>query len=70
MGDEKRGPGRPRRKHYNLRTCREELIEMFPQSEYQRMRVLNLIERIAGYWFEAAGGDAEEFDEWFNRVTK
>ena len=70
MGEGKGLPGRPRRKHYNLRTCREELVELIPESEARRMRVLNLIERIAGYWFEAAGGDAEEFEEWFNRVTK
>ena len=26
MGEGKGLPGRPRRKHYNLRTCREELV--------------------------------------------
>jgi len=70
MGEEKRGPGRPRRKHYNLRTCRDELRELIPGSECQRMRLLNLIERAAGYWFEAAGGEISEFEEWFNRSTK
>lgn len=69
MGEEKKA-GRPRRKHYNLRTCRDELRELMPESEYLRMRVLNLMERAAGYWFEAAGGEAEEFEEWFNRITK
>lgn len=70
MGDEKRGPGRPKRKHYNLRTCRDELRDLIPESEYRRMQVLNLIERAGGYWFEAAGGEAEVFEEWFNRNKK
>ncbi|MBK8195947.1 MAG: hypothetical protein IPK76_23095, partial [Lewinellaceae bacterium] len=56
--------------HYNLRTCRAELNEIMPGSEYVRMRVLNLLERVAEYWFEAADGDPEIFEEWFNRNTK
>jgi hypothetical protein len=62
--------GRPIGKHYNLRTCRAELNEIMPGSEYVRMRVLNLLERVAEYWFQAADGDSEEFEEWFNRDKK
>ena len=65
MGDEKRGPGRPRRKHYNHSCVRNELRDLIP-AEVTRMQVLNLIERACGYWFEAAGGDPAEFEEWFN----
>jgi len=70
MGTNTRKRGRPKGKHYNLRTCRAELNEMLPGSEYTRMRVLNLIERVAEYWFQAADGDLETFEEWFNRETK
>lgn len=69
-GATERKRGRPRGKHYNLRTCRAELNELIPDSEYVRMRVLNLLECVAEYWFEAADGDREVFEEWFNRNTK
>lgn len=65
MGEGKGLPGRPRRKHYNHSCVRNELRDLIP-AEVTRMQVLNLIERACGYWFEAAGGDHEEFEEWFN----
>lgn len=66
MGEERKA----RRKHWNQREVRDELREMIPESHYQQMRFLNFIERVAGYWYQAAGGDAAEFEEWFNRQEK
>ena len=67
MNNEKKR-GRPM--HYNHITCRK-LINSLPiPSEATRMQVLNILERACGYWFEAAGGEPDEFQEWYDQRTK
>ena len=56
--------------HYNHGKCRNLVNGLAIESEAVRMQALNLIERAAQYWFEAAWGDPEEFEEWYNQRTK